>query len=139
MVSEVQRIIHAPLEKVWRAASDFTKSPDPSCPIEIVKKGDDSAGGVGCERKIKIGRLVVHERLEAVDPPHSYTYSMLSGGPYKSYLGKVELTAEGESTRIRWATSFVSRYPGISWIINKVNIKNYNKFIDVLEEQLQLT
>jgi carbon monoxide dehydrogenase subunit G len=136
MVSEVIRIIKAPIEKVWAAAGDFTKSPDPSLPIEIEQKGDEANGGVGCLRQIKMGGRIFRERLESIDPPHAYTYSMLSGAPIKTYSGKVELTAEGANTRIRWSVNFTPRYPGTGWIINRINIKNYNKFIDELEKQL---
>ena len=136
MVSEVQRTVKAPLEKVWAIAGNFTKSPDPSLPTEIVQKGDESKGGIGCVRKIKMGRRTFHERLETIDPPNSYTYTMLSGGPFKTYSGKVQFTAEGDTTHIIWSVNFTAKYPGISGIINKVNIKNYNKFIDELEKQL---
>jgi len=136
MVSEVQRTVHAPLDKVWAIAGDFSKSPDTSLPTEIVCKGDEANGRVGCERKIKMGALLVHERLDAIDPPNSYTYSMLSGSPVKYYRGKVAFTAEGENTRIRWSVEFAPKIPGTGWLINKINIKNYKHFIDELEKQL---
>ncbi|GIM29142.1 hypothetical protein CPJCM30710_18080 [Clostridium polyendosporum] len=85
----VEKIINAPLEKVWLIAGDFTKSPEPALPIEIVNKGDDTKMGVGCERKIYSGKAIFHERLEAIDPLNSITYILISGAPVKHYLGKV--------------------------------------------------
>jgi len=131
---KVERTIHVPLEKVWAIAGDFTKSPDPSLPIAIVKKGDELNFGIGCERHIKSGRAVIHERLEAVDPCHSYTYAMLSGAPVKRYLAKVEFFAEGEGTHIKWSVDFIPKIPGTGGIIKSVIKKSYNKFIDEFEK-----
>ncbi|ETA81116.1 hypothetical protein [Youngiibacter fragilis] len=42
-----ERTINVPLEKVWPIASDFTKSPAPRLPIEIVNNGDPTGMGIG--------------------------------------------------------------------------------------------
>ena len=129
----VERRLNIPLEKVWSVAGDFTKSPDPSLPITIIKEGEDS-NRIGCERQIKSGKTIIHERLVAIDPPNSLTYIMLSGAPVKQYLGKVTLTAEGDTTIIKWSSVFTAKVPGTGWIVKMVTKKNYNKFIDELEK-----
>lgn len=128
----VERKIDVPLEKVWAVAGDFKKSPDPSLPITIVNDGDEN--GIGCERVIKSGKSEIRERLENIDPPNSYTYVMLSGAPVKQYTGKAEFSSLDGGTFIKWSVAFVPKMPGTGWIIKRVTIKNYNKFIDELEK-----
>jgi uncharacterized protein YndB with AHSA1/START domain len=136
MLAEVQRVLNAPLERVWAAAGDFTVSPMSSMTFEIEQDGDAAQGGIGCIRKAKLGKSIYRERLDAIDPPKSYAYTMLSGGPFKSY-GTVTFTAEGDSTRICWSTQLIAKYPGIGWIAKKITRHNYNMFIDGIEKRLQ--
>lgn len=130
----VKREIKAPLEKVWAIAGDFTKSPDPSLPITIEKKGDGSNFGIGCERAIKSGRSTYRERLVAVEPLKSITYEMLSGAPVRYYLGKVEVSAEGDITCIHWSADFMPKFWGTGWIVKRFITKNLMKFVDELTE-----
>lgn len=126
----VERTINVPLEKLWPTAGDFTKSPDPSLLIKIVKKGDETRLGVGCERQIYSGKTIFHERLNSIDPPNSFSYEMLSGSPTKYQRGKVWFKAVGESTHIKWETEFAPKIPCTGWIIKLVTKRFYNKFID---------
>lgn len=130
----VERTIDVPLEKVWPIAGDFTKSPDPTLPIEIVVQGDETKMGVGCERKIRSGKTVFHEQLISIDPPNSYSYKMLFGSPVKYQNGKVEFMAVGKSTQINWTVNYAVKYPGTGWVFRMVTKKYYNKFIDELEK-----
>jgi hypothetical protein len=128
-----ERIINAPLKKVWLAAGDFKRSPLQSLPIEIVKEGDASRHGIGCERKITSGKRVIHERLISIDPPYSYEYEMLSGIPAKRYYGKVELRTAGSSTSVKWSAEITPKYPGTGWIIRMITGRNFVKFLNELE------
>ena len=130
----VERIIRAPLEKVWAIVGDFTKCPVPAWPLEVINQGDASKNGIGCERLVRDGKVTYHERLEAIDPPHSLTYVMLSGAPLKRYVGKVELTQEEEYTRVRWSVDIAPKIPGTGWIVNTVSKKNLDRFLDELEK-----
>lgn len=130
----VQRRITVPLEKVWPAASDFTRSPAPSWTVKIIKNGDDKNFGIGSERLVKFGNAVYHERLCSVNPPHAYTYSMLFGAPVKKYMAKVEFFAEENATLIKWSLEYAPKIPFTGWIIKAITIKNYNTFLDDLEK-----
>ncbi len=130
----VERIIHVPLEKVW-AAADFTKTQGPY-PVTVEKEGDPNLYGLGCQRMIIFDKREVHERLESIDPPNSYTYKILSGSPVKFYLGKAEFIAAGDHTRIRWSGEFVPKIPGIGWIIANSTRKYINTIINEMEKSL---
>ncbi len=128
----VERTIKVPLDKVW-AAVDFTKAQGPY-PVVMVKDGDPSRNGVGSQRIITFGKRRVVESLESIDPPHSYTYAIISGSPVKYYLGKAEFVSKGEFTEIRWSGEFTPKIPGIGWIIIKTTKKIVNTLIDDIEK-----
>lgn len=132
----VERKYMASKEKVWSAIGDFTRSPDPSQTFETEEQGDESNNGVGCVRRVKQGITEVRERLESADPPHGFTYIMLSGAPVKNYIAKVELTAEGNETLVRWSASFIPKIPGTGWLAKSMVIKTYNRFLDGIEKGL---
>jgi carbon monoxide dehydrogenase subunit G len=47
----------------------------------------------------------LHERLlERDDARRFYSYSVTSGAPVASHLASFEVTAEGDGSRVRWAT-----------------------------------
>jgi hypothetical protein len=132
------RTIMAPLENVWTVAGDFTKCPVPAWPIEIARQGDPSNYGIGCERLVRDNKATYHERLEAVDPYQPLTYVMLSGAPVKRYIGKVELSPEGEYTHVRWSVDIAPKAPGTGWIVNLISKKNLNRFLDELEKSTKV-
>ena len=120
---KLERVIEAPLEKVW-AAADFTKSAGPF-PMEVDKDGDPALNGVGFVRVVTSGKRKVIERLEGIDPPRSYTYTLVDGVPVKKgYLGKVEFTPKGDATQITWSGIFAPKAPGTSWLIALITKKN---------------
>ena len=131
----VERIINAPLEKVWEVAGNFGESPGPSIEITVEKEGDPNLNGVGMERTIHFlkQKAKIYERLESYDLPKSFSYSVLSGAPVKSYLGQAEFSASGNATRVKWSGTFVSKIPGLGWLIGIMSLKSINNFLDELE------
>ncbi len=129
-----ERTIWAPLEKVWAIAGDFTRCPVPAWPLEVINQGDASNHRIGCERLVKDGKSTYHERLEAIIPPHSLSYIMLSGAPVKRYIGKVELSPAGEYTHVRWSLDIAPKIPCTGWLVNIVARKNLIRFLDELEK-----
>lgn len=131
---KLQRVIKAPLEKVW-AVADFTKSAGPF-PMEVAKEGDPALHGAGFERIVTSGKRKVVERLLTVDPLHSYTYTLVEGVPVKNdYLGKVDFSSEGDSTQVTWSGSFTPKAPGSGWIIAIKTKDTVNKILDAIEAE----
>ena len=127
----VERTIKVPLDKVWTALN-FYKSQGPF-PVVTEKNGDPNFYGLGGRRTIKFGKIKALESLEKIDPPHSYTYAVLSGVPVKYYSGKVELFSRENGTEIKWSGKFVPKIPGIGWIISKMTKQHINIIINELE------
>ena len=135
-VVTVERTINVPLKKVWEVASNFAESPGSSIEIQLEKEGDPKLNGIGMERTITFLKqnAKLRERLETIDPPSSFTYSVLSGAPVKSYLGKAEFSPSGETTNIKWSGTFTPKIIGIGWLVGMKVSKSINDFIDDLEE-----
>ncbi len=131
----VERIIKAPLEKVWEVAGNFGESPGPSIEITVEKEGDPNLNGVGMERTIHFLKQKgkIYERLESFDPPNSFSYSVLSGAPVKSYLGKAEFRTAGDATKVKWSGTFAPIIPGLGWLIGIMSLRSINDFLDELE------
>jgi len=130
----LSRMVDLPAEKVWKIAGNFTKSPGPGVLIEVEKQGDPDAHGVGAVRAITIGKVRVRERLDSIDPPKSFAYTILSGAPIKNHSGKAEFIPKGSSTEIRWSGEFSPKIPFTGWICCKVSKGAVNGLIDEIEK-----
>ena len=130
----IERTINVPHEKVWAVVEDFTGSPGPPIMVVLEKGGNLKLNGAGTVRTITIGKNTARERLESMEPPHRFTYSMISGAPVKDYLGRAEFKPDGGSTAIKWTATFTPKFPGTGWMIGRKIKKVINSFIDELEK-----
>ena len=128
------RTVQLPVDKVWSLIGDFTKSPGPGITVEVEKEGDPKAGGAGTIRTITIGKVCVRELLETANPPHSFTYRILSGAPMKEYLGSVRFEPKENSTIIHWHVDLKPKIPFTGWICRKVAKNASNRLIDEIEK-----
>jgi ligand-binding SRPBCC domain-containing protein len=135
---KLERIIDAPLEKVW-AAADFTKSAGPY-PMKVRDAGDPDKNGAGFTRAVTSGKRTIIERLLEVDPMRSYTYTLAEGVPVKEdYRGKVEFTPKGTATELIWTAKFTAKIRGTGWL-GALLIKNtVKKIIDEIEDECRST
>ena len=130
----IKRKLDLPSDQVWAIVSDFTRPPSPDISIDVEEMGNPDANGIGAIRNINIRGAKARERLESVDPPNSFTYSMLSGAPVKEYLGTVNVVAQNGTTLINWDVKLIPKIPGIGWIVAIVIRKAINRYIDAIEE-----
>jgi hypothetical protein len=128
----IKREVDLPSDKLFPIISDFTRSPSHTIPIEVEKEGDQ-ANGVGTIRTITIGMVKVRERLESVNPPDSFTYTILSGAPMKDHLGTVKIFPKGSKSEIQWNVKFTPKIPGTGWLGAMVSKKTINRLINEME------
>jgi hypothetical protein len=128
-----ERTVNLPIEKVWSLLGDFTKSPGQDISVTVEKVGDAKVGGAGAIRQISIGKVCVRELLETADPPHGFTYRILSGAPMKNYHGKVSFEGKGQTTLIRWSADLTPKIPFTGGICCKVAKGAANQLIDSIE------
>jgi hypothetical protein len=129
---EVNRIINASLEDVWKEVSSFGE-PVGTINVALRSPGDPAKNGAGCERVITFGNRQIHELIEEVEPKRSFSYSILSGAPVKAYHGQAEFLRNGNRTSVHWSGEFTARIPGTSWIVARQSKKNINTLINELE------
>lgn len=130
----VARKLDLPIEKVWKIAGDFKKSPGPGVLVEIETDGDPAEDGVGAIRTITIGKVKVRERLESINAPNSFTYRILSGAPMKDHHAKAEFIPQGFSTEVRYTYEFTPKIIGIGWLLALMVKKTINIYIDEIEK-----
>ena len=128
----ITREVDLPSEKLFSIISDFTRSPSPTIQVQVEKEGDQ-ANGVGTIRTITIGMVKVRERLESVNPPDSFTYTILSGAPMKDYLGTVKILPKESKSEIQWDVKFTPKIPFTGWLGAMVSQKTINRLIDETE------
>lgn len=130
----LERTVNIPINKLWSLLSDFTKSPCPDISVTTVEPGGPSAGGIGTIRTISIGRVRVREIIETVDPPHGFTYRILSGAPVKEYVGRAHFEDKDGRTRIRWSGDFKPKIPFTGGICCKVAKGAVVRLLDSIEK-----
>ncbi len=135
-VYSFRREVKMPIEKVWSLIGDFTKAPGPGITVEVEKKGDMDANGIGTIRKITIGKVCVREILDSANPPYTFAYRILSGAPMKEYLGKVRLESRESSTIIHWSAELTPKIPYTGWICSKVASDAQHCLIDEVEKSI---
>jgi len=103
---KVSDTIAAPVDDVWRLASDFGGFADIMDGIESCETEGD---GIGMLRKMPAGDGVVVERLDELDhETHHLAYSIVEGPvPMRDYRSTIDLRAVDEGTAIDWASTFV--------------------------------
>jgi hypothetical protein len=130
----VERVIPISSEKVWASISDFSYFPGESNTVVINQAGDPNAHGAGTIRTITSGNREFVERIETIDPPHFFTYSLLSGAPVREYHGRAEFNAIGNQTKVRWSGTFKPVLPGTGWILAWMTRKIIQGIIADLEK-----
>jgi len=88
--------------------------------VTLERPGDASRDGVGAIRVNRRGRTVGRDEIVDVVPNTSFRYRTLSGVPVRDYLGEVTLAdAPGGGTTVTWHSSFLPKYPGTGWALQR--------------------
>ncbi|AEW99610.1 SRPBCC family protein [Streptantibioticus cattleyicolor] len=77
----------------------------------------DGPQHVGDVREFRTGRNVSRERVDKLEPPSRFEYSIVGSGPLKDYRAVVELrpAASGQGTEIHWSATFRPQLAGTGW------------------------
>lgn len=130
MIFTIEKRIVASPEKVWKVISDFAFSPGHGVEVRVVDKGKDN--GINLVREIKIGKMVLKERIDSIEPAKSFSYSIIEGTPTKSYKGKGQIEKSGNETVITWSGDFVPKMPFTGALIKMIAKKNVSKYLDAV-------
>jgi uncharacterized protein YndB with AHSA1/START domain len=126
----IEKRIKAEPEKVWKLLSDFSLSPGNGVDVHVIDVG--AKNGINLIRDVTVGKMVIREKIDAVVPGKSFSYSITDGTPTKSYKGEGKIEKSGDETVITWSGDFVPKIPFIGFIIRMIAKKNVSKYVDAV-------
>jgi hypothetical protein len=126
----IEKRIKADPEKVWKLISDFSFSPGQGVDVRVIDPG--TANGQNLVREVKIGKMVLTEKIESVESGKSFSYAIIKGTPTKSYKGKGQIGKNGNETIITWSGDFVPKIPFTGAIIGMIAKKSVSKYLDAV-------
>lgn len=99
------REVAAPLEVVFDVLTDHRRYADitPMRRSVLEREGEPAPNGVGAIRALHSVGPPLREEVIAYEPPHRFSYKVISGVPVRDHVGTVELTPEGEGTKVVYA------------------------------------
>jgi uncharacterized protein YndB with AHSA1/START domain len=78
---------------------------------ELEREGDPPPNGVGAVRIFRSIGPALREEVLTYEPPHRYSYTVLSGLPVRDHAGTVELTPRDGGTRVTYAVRAIPTVP----------------------------
>lgn len=99
---------------VWNVVSDHTGMPrwTPFRRAVLERNGKPHPNGVGAVRSLYLLGPPTREEVVEFEPPHRLRYRLLSGLPFRDYVGEVTVEPEGTGSRLSTNLRFRTRIPG---------------------------
>jgi uncharacterized protein YndB with AHSA1/START domain len=104
----------------------------------LEREGDPAPNGVGAIRVLSSVGPPLREEVIAFQPPSRFSYKLLSGAPVRDHVGTVELSPDGEGTKMVYAVRTVPTVPlvgGAVVAVTKQAIKALIKGISTESER----
>jgi uncharacterized protein YndB with AHSA1/START domain len=110
----VSRHVDAAPETVWDVISDHTAMTQwtPFRSVVLERGGHPHPNGAGAVRSMRLLGPPTREEILDFDPPKRLRYRLLSGLPFRDYVGDITVEPEGTGTRLATTLSFRTRIPG---------------------------
>jgi hypothetical protein len=120
--------IDAEQEKVFALLADherFIRGPDTKC--RLTTAGREDRNGVGAVREVTATGSVFTEEVIEFDPPRHYAYIVrtLTGPiglptPFTHERGWIDLSRDGDKTRVDWQSRFGMPVPLAGWALERI-------------------
>lgn len=110
----VSRHVAASPARVWGVVSDHTGMPrwTPFHRAVLERPGQPHPNGVGAVRSLHLIGPSTREEVLDFEPPHRLRYRLLSGLPFRDYIGELTIEPEGTGSRLSTDLRFRARIPG---------------------------
>jgi uncharacterized protein YndB with AHSA1/START domain len=110
----VSRHVAASPARVWDVVSDHAGMPrwTPFRRAVLERPGQPDPNGVGAVRVLHLVGPPTREVVVEFEPPHRLRYRLLSGLPFRDYIGEITIEAEGTGSRLSTNLRFRARIPG---------------------------
>lgn len=110
----VSRHVAASPATVWDVVSAHTGMPrwTPFRRAVLERRGQPHPNGVGAVRSLHLIGPPTREEVLLFEPPHQLRYRLLSGLPFRDYIGEITIEPEGIGSRLSTDLRFRTRIPG---------------------------
>ncbi|MGN6216065.1 MAG: SRPBCC family protein [Solirubrobacterales bacterium] len=107
------RHVAAPPETVFEVLTDHRRYPEITSlrKAELEREGDPAPNGLGAIRVLTLAGPPMREEVIAYEPPHRFSYALLSGLPFRDHVGTVELTPLDQGTQVIYAVRTTPTVP----------------------------
>ncbi|BBZ09996.1 SRPBCC family protein [Mycobacterium branderi] len=111
---QVSRHVAADPRIVWDVVSDHAGMAEwtPFRRSVVEKPGKPHPNGIGAVRALYLAGPPTRERIIEFEPPRRLRYTLLSGLPFRDYIGEVNVEPDGTGTRLATELAFRTRIPG---------------------------
>ncbi|HET7417007.1 MAG TPA: SRPBCC family protein [Solirubrobacterales bacterium] len=108
-----QRQVAAPPEVVFDVLTDHRRYPEITAlrKAELEREGEPAPNGLGAIRVLTVAGPPMREEVIAYDPPHRFSYKILSGLPVRDHVGTVELSPRDGGTAVTYAVKTTPTIP----------------------------
>lgn len=107
------RHVAAPPETVFEVLTDHRRYPEitPLRKAELEHEGEPAPNGLGAIRVLSAVGPPMREEVIAYEPPHRFSYKLLSGLPFRDHVGTVELAPLDGGTQVIYAVHTTPTVP----------------------------
>ena len=98
----------------------------------LTPAADGSPDRAGAIRQVRMGAMVMEERLIEVVEAERLVYSVYQGGALRWHQGTVELEPTAAGTRLSWTVAYRPAIPGTGWIIRRTLSRQFESDLDEL-------
>jgi uncharacterized protein YndB with AHSA1/START domain len=134
----LERKVDAPPEVVFEVLVDHRRYAEIVGPIrrsELEREGDPAPDGVGAVRVLKAIGPPLREQVLTYEPPSRFSYKLLSGAPVEDHVATVELTPEGDGTKVVYAVRTMPTVPLGGAIVVAVAKRAVGQLLDGVVEE----
>jgi uncharacterized protein YndB with AHSA1/START domain len=113
------REVSAPAEVVFEVLTDHRRYSEltPLRKSVLEREGDPAPNGVGAIRKLTAVGPALREEVIAYEEPSRFSYTLLSGLPVRDHVGTVELTPNGNGTKMVYAVRTHPTVPVVGAVV----------------------
>lgn len=83
----------------------------------LEREGEPAPDGVGAIRVLSAAGPPLREEVIAYQPPARFSYKLLSGLPVRDHVGTVELSPQGEGTKMVYAVHTAPTLPLVGAVV----------------------
>ncbi len=107
------RHVAAPPQTVFDVLTDHERYSDftPMRKVVLEREGDPAPNGVGAIRVLHSVGPAIREEVLSYEPPRRFSYTLISGAPVRDHVGTVELSPDGDGTRMVYAVRTFPKVP----------------------------